>query len=293
MARMIDRGQTLLVGAIALAVLFVSLALVLNTAIYGSTIASQGSEDVTGGQTVAMQSAVERDVASLIERAVERHPNSNSDQETYVENAVDQLEDRYFEYYAENDRLVNVSLNTSVAHGFETGDHVRQSGSDFSNDAGDANYDIVMDDRVRDFRIEVTSPPPSGTPFRMIFDGGSTERRVEIVESGGDTDVVLLDSSGTELARCTGTTVDVTGATVDDEHCNALDFFERLDGDYDLEFENAGGIQGTMEFTARNGHGDVSGMASDRVYSAGVDVSERSTRVDYDNTIRVAPGEPR
>lgn len=285
---MIDRGQTLLVGAIALAVLFVSLALVLNTAIYGSTIASQGSEDVTGGQTIALQSAVERDVGFLIEQAIEERPGSydttGDDQQEFVEDNVSKLDERYTQYYAENDRIV--SIETTSPGDFERGGLIEHGTGTF------AETDVTGT-HVRNFRMNVTDV--SGT-FTIRFEEGGDFWDVNVSPAASGGVEVQLDPPGPTTRSCTTSEtepwINVTSATLDGDHCNALDFFEQMDGDYDVTFLDRSNIEGSYSLVA-NGSVTTDASETDVIYAVDVTLNERSTRVDYENTIRVAPGELR
>lgn len=103
-----DRGQMLLIGAIVLAVLFVSLSFVLNGSIQTTSVSAEASDDVSASETHALQDATRRDVAGVLRSAIQAR-SSVSGQRTHVQENVSQLGQRYRQYYAHQDRIVDVT----------------------------------------------------------------------------------------------------------------------------------------------------------------------------------------
>ena len=91
-------------------------------------------------------------------------------------------------------------------------------------------------------------------------------------------------------------TVDVSDATVDGDHCEALKTISP-GGAYDVRFENGNLAQGRYWLTVGDGDSNSNiGSGTNPewepvVYSVTVDFRYQSSTVDYVTPIRVAPGE--
>lgn len=284
MARMNRRGQTLLVGAISLAVLFVTLALVLNTAIYGSSLASQATGDVRGGTTIAIQHGVESDVEYFVADAVDSS-TGYSTQRTQVAAAVDDVSDDYQRFYARSDRIVEVRVSGPVEGTLVE----RQTDGQFTS-LGD-----VQDANIRAFTIDVQSLSGSSPLFTMEFENQTSVWTVTLSESpSGSTTVDLVEPDATTESCTVGDSsprVDVTGGTINGDYCPALDFFERIQGHYDVHFQNEGEIQGTYSLVTNDtsATGDITQQS---IYATEVGLSITGLDTNYTTTVQAAPGEP-
>ncbi|WP_225334684.1 DUF7261 family protein [Halomicrobium urmianum] len=277
MARVTDRGQALLVGAVVLAVAFLGLALVLNGAIYETTLSTEASEDVSGNGLVTIQDAVRGDVATVIERAVNRS-SAAGDQKAYVEAAFEEgrVGANYTRQYAERDVLVRVSYSDS------------RNGSvgedpDFTT--------LSFSDRMRVFRMTFNNLDGSD-PLTVSFE--DTDGSEWNVTADGDSGELTVDPPSEPEVTCANSEPDYvdftngsyrTGSGI--ERCPALNVLAHMDGVNSIEAHNGSHVSsGSYRYFVNDG-------TDDRIYQVSVDLVVYSESIDYEGTLRVAPGEPR
>ena len=316
-----DRGQIILIAAFLLAVSFVVLALVVNSAIFTENLATR--EDVAGSHD-ALDHRYE--VETNVERLVESVNNDSELDETDLQAGIERVAEEGAHQQASQGRLVSVSYRGSVAGMKVAQDTVRN----FTNSADNRGTWNVTDDtidteQIRNVRFNVTEPfqeAPEGTsPFQLVvYETGTGEEWVmEIDEtSDGEGIVVTVDHPDHPDAEvCTRedigeyAIVDVTAATVEGEPCHALGKLQDgtemwlgsgVDSPYRIEFRNSWNIQGTYSFVL--GTGGVydsqkvpSGQHTegpyydDAIYSVTLSYEYYTSAVGYETDIRVAPGE--
>lgn len=303
----------LLIGAVAMAVLFVSLSIVLNGGVYTRTMAADASADVAVGETNAIQDAVRRDVAGNMTTAHALYPDDYAEQEEMVSEGVEALGEGYARYYARRDAIVDVSFNDTTE-----GRYVHKGSGDFEYSGGPysgaENWQLARNSRVREFALTVYRgglDTSSGDPFTVVVDedgtlGSGDEWTIRMYQNGGasGTTHVEVDPPSGPATECTdpdgtSTRIDVTGASVAGEFCNPLDFFERLEPPYSVRFENADQVSGSYGLIAKSTSTGIPGTTNvrghnpeDRLYSTTADLTVRTTDVNYTAPVRVAPGEP-
>lgn len=270
----------LLIGAIVLAVLFVSLAVVLNGSIHTTTTAAEASNDMNERQTVALHNVVNRDVASLMKAARTEHPDDFGNQESYVRTNVTSLGASRSSYYAHDDRHVTFNSPTITE-----GRLVEHSSGQFEPTA--AAHTFSFSTSLRKFNIQPTNWGSINNPFIIRIVPGPNPIVIEIDDSG-DTIEVSGGSSGTCNTGVSNPSIEITNATLAGEPCPALEFFEDLDS-YTVQFENGNEIEGSYSFIGEG----TSITGEEVVYSVQVPIEERSPQINYERTIKVAPGEPR
>ncbi|WP_226023370.1 DUF7261 family protein [Halomicrobium salinisoli] len=289
MARVTDRGQALLVGAVVLAAAFLSLALVLNGALYERTLSSEASEEVTGTQVVAIQDAVRGDVATVMEQAANR--SDSYDEESDYVNATlagHRLGANYTRHYAERDVYVNVSDPHPVAGQNETGP---------ASSLGSASF---TDSRAREFRMTFSGFDEGPAGHLEIDVDGTYQIRID--GDGGGDDGIHVDGLPDGSATCTDTEpayVDLTNGSYrtspgsDIERCPALDVLSRMDGTHDVTVSGASHVTGGTYWYFVHDTDTVATHPEKRVYQTSVRLVIHSESIHYDGRIRVAPGEPR
>lgn len=287
MARMNDRGQLLLIGAITIAVLFVSLAVVLNGSHHTPMMSGDASEEVTDGDAATLTGAVRSDVATQIERAVAAHPSDASRQATYLDQNISVLADQYGRYYAEEDRVVDVD------HALIIGEHVEGSGDHDGQFANGRFRTLILtptSGRTDDFDLEVTDRGGSGDTWRIEVEATN---RINVHDPGGGVPETCGTVDANGPVNVLNATVRVSG---DVEYCQALDFLRDAEPPYEIRAVNPDGEAFDVELTTDGstvGTNIVGGTPQPRLYGTTVTIYERSPELTYERTIRVAPGEPR
>ncbi|WP_276277903.1 DUF7261 family protein [Haloarcula regularis] len=225
-----DRGQIILIAAFALAVTFIALALIVNSAIFTENLASRGE---TGGSDDALEvrAMVEASVGEAIAGA---NVHNTSGLDAGVEEGIEQTTDQLELQQVTNGALVEVSLVPgSTVDGLRIAQN-ESGGRAFEDNAmsGDDEWAVVTrvephSDRynaTRAFRMNVSRLPESDYAFVVTANGTQGEPTWEMrlySDSGGDVDanedvtVEVTTPSGSE--HCTHETdhpyvhVDVTG----------------------------------------------------------------------------------
>lgn len=312
-----DRGQLFIVGALALSVILVALAVLLNTAIYTGNVATRDS----GVETT---SVIEYENAA----------------KTFAGGSMEQVN------YRNNTTVAHLEANYSagVANWSSTaGNHVAVTGADahvqvnettngtrivqddqraFTDATGAGDWQLAQDVAVRNFTVTV-----DGSTLPQLVDTDQVSDlvgsyRIDVVEADGDTwkiyfyrdgagdvTVEVVDPSDSLAGECTAAaadpTIDLTNSSIGGTHCAPLDIWSGSDSPYDVGFGNGLVSSGLYSLVVDADHGtliatghyndDTTGTSpfvTPAIYSATVDVAYQSPSVSYRTTRRVAPGEP-
>lgn len=307
-----ERGQLLLVAALALGVLLVALALIVSTAIHTEAVSTQGSDALHDERAaVSYQESAHRGVAGIVGRVNENGSASHDELAENLSAGVVEWNDAAARGYARDGTAANASLV-----GVTDGTRVAQDDArDFGNRSGSSEWTVAESaSNVREFRMNVSADalaePANETctgsdgcltvevedetgadPWRMfVYSSDENTTSVRVTPPSGDDGV--CDASG-ELVE-----IDVTAGTVDGEDCEYLTFAENVSTPYDVAFANADAVVGTYELTvdrelSADPHFDVDGSPTvePAIYAANVSVTYRSPNLVYETEIRVAPGE--
>jgi hypothetical protein len=326
-----DRGQILLIAAFVLAVIFVALALIVNSAIFTENLASRGDTAGSDG-ALSMRADVATNVGDGI-RAANRNDNGSvNDLTAAVRASVRNISKQTGRQSARSGRIVDVA-NQSYSEGRRL---YQSDGSSFSNETGTNDYVVASgvsraDDGngTRAFIIEADSISAStnSSAFeiraqRSLATGTDDSWRARIWRNGTDavhvrtlrnngSDTVVADCEVTQDPSSTDFDIDVTGGTIEGEYCGALatgptgERFHFASGtgvggseNYDISFANADQISGSYSLVLYN-DADLSlpstssSLRSDiALYDVTVRYTYYTADLRYETDVRVAPGEP-
>lgn len=284
-----DRGQLILVAAFAIAVIFVSMALIVNSAIFTENLASRGETTGSDG-ALSMRAMVETNAGDNLE-AVNRNYSDDGTQVTAFEESVEQLSVQTSNQQSRSGRLVTVEY---LSHSDGTR-IVHNDSSDFREDGTATDYTLASNverapgaNGTRAFRINATTLGATGnsSAFEIkVNQTGATANdyswRARIyrnVTASGEyihVRTIRNDTVTDEVANCdvprggpsAPIRIDVTAGTVQGQPCEALR--TRTDGenfhfgagtdassnDYDINFRNADQISGNFSMTVRDDGG--------------------------------------
>lgn len=311
-----DRGQLLILGALVLAVMFVSFAALTNTAVYTENLATRESDPGTGA-AVEFRTAAVTGTGGLVED-VNRHNDTSYvalDENASV--AVDEWDNASAKTYGATGRVVETEYVRAA-----NGTRIAQTNStrQFTNATDAPDWTVASglgDDDLRAHRLNVSTsdlePERSGA-FRIDYTDSDDDTRSVYVYRNATPDptrvVVEVDAPGWNAA-CSApawngyAVVDVTGARVGDSHCGALAFFGNVSTPYDVSYHNGVAANGTYglvvnrtESTVESGtasfgtDGGDDPFATEALYSARIALTYESHRVYHRAQVRVAPGEP-
>lgn len=287
MARLSDRGQMLLIGAITIAVLFISLSIVLNDSQHTPTVAAEASEEVSAGEQASLHAAIRENTRTLMDRA-QAERAVTSDQAEYIARNVSVISDNMNRYYAEEDRILDIEAEESdvITASEETDVDV------YHVDPSDSARPLVED---RFSAFELTTPRSDfDHPIELRISTDDGDYLVDIDNEASE-DLVTVHFDGSEIGTCDsapeGADVDVAEATVDGNSCGPLDVVGRSNPDRIEVMENQNDPDDPdddAEYTKIEAND-----GSDRVYGVDVTVYERTPDLQYERVIRVAPEEVR
>lgn len=306
--RSTDRGQLLLLAALGMAILFVALALVLNTVIYTENLATRGSEIAGGGESLRYLDTARTGLGHSIEYVNDNNATSHDALVGNLSATVPVWANASRRQLFHRSRSVNVSLV-----GTTNGTHIDQDAErNFTNESGTANWTLASDvTGTREYAIEVNSTTelesfPASSAFNVTVDDGSTQWRLNVTENGSSIVVGVRDGNGNE-ATCSAPSapvwINVTAGTVDGEECDGLTFREGVSTPYEISYFNGHNVTGTYSVIVDNesvatspgphllDDGAGNPHATPAIYSGRISVVYHAPRLFYDAEARAAPGE--
>lgn len=253
-----DRAQILLVTALLLGVLFVALALILNSAIFTENLASRG--ETTGGDNVVeYHSDLRRGTGAVMtyENWNASGGDSHGDVADRVEVGVNDIGSILTRRHAKSGGLSDVSMT-----GREDGSRVYQTDDSRNFTDGNAQNDwtVVEDvERTRGFRLGVSSADSACTLFSSCFNitiSNSTHSwNMSVKDTLPGLKVEVNDVTGSTASCSTSSStarIDLTAGTLDGTDCEALSSTGFPNGPYDVEYNNADQIHGNYSLVVDN-----------------------------------------
>ncbi len=311
---MSDRGQLILVAGVVLAVTFVALALVVNSAIFVGNLATRGE---TTGASDAL--TYRHEVADGAEQlAIEVNEQNTSDLVDNVEANLGNVSAQGGLQNARRARVVTVELDSSSPVVEARIDN--NATSNFTNASGERDWTLATDaDRLQNATFNVTGAGTDNESYAFhayINDssgGGSWEMAV-FEESGSTYNVTVRDDTSGFLAACepqassgsfiinltAGKVEDDTGTVCTDTLDTANRTYTGFAG-YDVAYGEANNVTGNYTVTLeRDGETPVvdesdfngtSPTVAVRILVFDVEYEYESQSLHYSTTITIRPGE--
>ncbi|ELZ97294.1 hypothetical protein C439_18268 [Haloferax mediterranei ATCC 33500] len=296
-----DRAQLLLVGAFAIAVLVLSLALVLNGAAQTETLATESTDVHDGRDAVRFEHSVRRGVGGTVESVNRRNNTSYADLKDALKTAVNDWDAVAARGSA------GEGVSTSVNYrSMERGSRIEQTTTrDFSDATGTENWTLASSvTQTRDYRMNVSrtslSSDCSSGCFEIVADDGSDTWRASFTEDGSEIEMTVVAPSGTDTCRVAADSavVNLSAGTMDDGACSFPGFADGLSGPYSISYENGSLGEGTYEqevdtsVTNDTRYAAGGPTVSPSIYSTNVSVTYETPQLMYNTTaLRVVPGE--
>lgn len=319
-----DRGQVILIAAFALAVVFIALALVLNSAIFAQNLASRSGPEQS--DAITYQREMVRGVGDVMEYANYHNNSTYSDARDNFTAAVSALDNATGSQQALNSRVVGVEAvsvhsgtqivqnnSTAAPASLYTPEGVTTpvnwtlvSGAD---GARQIQFNVSKDNLVTScsnfnqstcFHMNVTETSGTQNWTMGLYQGSSGDFRVRVYNGSGTFDTAAPVSGDYH-------TVDVTAGEIDGEEWAPLDFAENVDPPYDIEFvwgDHANGSyrmivndSALANMTSPASSNFAEGPTNDQpyvangVYSSVIRVRYRTDSLRYRTDVRIAPGE--
>lgn len=256
-----DRAQLILVTALVIAVLFVALALIVNSAIYTENIATRdtGAETSTALQD---QSVAIADLQTNLDRTNERLAPPEDGEDDYdsshsnFRSGIEQWSKHRTEYQAKSGRIIDTDV-TSV-----NGTQIRQTeDGSFESADGRSDWTLVNDTEeagLFEMTVDADSVYSSSGENQtvmtdesfyvlidnrqiFIYEDSSGNFTVAAAEKGAEKDGDELANEECNFEGISEATIDIHGGTVNGEECEQLDFYtdEVVGTIHDIEYQNA------------------------------------------------------
>jgi hypothetical protein len=301
-----DRGQLLLVGALSLAVLFVALALLLNTAIYTGNLATREA-GVEGTEAIEYTSASREGAVAAIESVNRRNDSSHATLSSALRETMAAWDDT-----AAHHRAVNGDAANAAVVGTTNGTRIRQreANRNFSSVGGAPDWTVVDGATgIRSIRFEVYATRLKNGPtdsFRMNVSSAEGTRSLSLYNNSTDDPRALIDGpEGTSVCPAgsvTGGTfaVDVANGSIGGASCSALTRLDDTSGTVTVEYDDGdvGGGAYSMVVNGTSSSLSLPGLASpgtddpdwtDALYGASIRISYRTPQLEYTTTVAVVP----
>ncbi|QGN07481.1 hypothetical protein Hrd1104_09290 [Halorhabdus sp. CBA1104] len=306
------RGQIILLIGFTLAVTFVALALILNSAIYAENLATR-SDTAAGGGPIEVRNEAESGVASLLAYVT---AHNNTDQSAITDNlttAIDEYSTLAGRQGAVDGRLSNVAVESVTL-----GSRLVQpdSGRNLTNRNGTANWTLARGIKARSLVFEVSdnrttsdSCSPGGECFELTATSGGDVWRMAVYENATD---VVVEIEGAGGATTTYSPpedsppvrIDLGAGTVNGHDVPALQANVPAPP-YELGIVHGDLATGSFEVIVDDEtiaaspdpdrYFEPGSSGSPRVthaaYATAIRLTQRSERIVYNGTVRVAPGE--
>jgi len=234
-----DRAQLILVGALALAVTLVAIALVLNSAIYTHNLASRYQSPADSSATFARDARI--GAGGLLD-----HVNDDSSAYGVIEgqytDALREYEESSARIVAPNGRSVSFDHQARV-RGVRVIDDT--SGTFDPRTGSPTNW--TTDDQL-------SSPAEPGAFFITFEDDSGTARYVAVYNDSTGTPLVMVHNGSSPLGVCsTGSfpaELDLTGERFGGTTCPALGAIGDLSGPHAVRYNQSNDVTGTYGLTA-------------------------------------------
>ncbi|APE95625.1 DUF7261 family protein [Halodesulfurarchaeum formicicum] len=295
-----SRGQIILVAAFALAVVFVALALILNTAIFTENLATR--ETVDEHDAIDLR-ATATDTGDVLLRATNENESLNHDSSTLVGTYRDRIR-------AYSQAEINHSLTRGAVHhvrldGTHNGTMLRQTNdTTFESAGGDNTWPVSSGvTNVRRGQITVTNASTS-TPVVFNATNGSASWSVSVQGSADGYNVTVDPVAGTTADRSVDGPAVVlrpTNGTVNGTEMDNLRVQSQFDGPFDLWIRNGSTATGTYRLIHDVPYADLDDSAFDGVddptahpaiYNATLSVELSRTDLEYATNVTVEPNGP-
>jgi len=305
-----DRAQLLLVGALTLAVVFLSLSLLLNSVIYTENLATRQT-----GTDVDRATAFGYAAVAGLGDAIE-HVNGGDAPDVATRRA---------DYHTVTDAWIPKLANHSATNGLAS-DVERRTVSEGTRIAdgnysttltpqnGNTTWTVVTDAKVRNFHLRIDNTSLSGDVIVRIDDG--TTRTLRIEDTAPKPQLRVVGAADPTCTLSDGR-IDVSGGRVGGQDCPALRSVD-LSDEVDITIEDGAEVNGTYSLvadrnevglraavdtrnhpnqcappspTTYNDSDAADPYASPAIYAATADVTVRTQNLDHSRTVRAAPGE--
>lgn len=284
------RGQIVLVAAFGLAIVFVTLALLLNTAIFTDHLATR--ETVDAADADDFQDSVRETGAVLLVETNQAETTEPALASTYRE-WVDNYSGAEHAHGIASGTHRTVSLQS-----LHNGTLVTQENETSLEGPNDGGTWQLADDvsAARAGRMTITAVDPD-EPLLINATNGSATWELQVAESGDDFNVTVRQANGSAETRNfpSPIAVEPTNESIEGHEWPALHFPSQLDGSWELWIANGTNATGTYRFVLDQEDGTLGWTSGSDpghrpvLYNATLDLVLEREDLDYRANVTVAP----
>ncbi|AGN02659.1 hypothetical protein L593_13600 [Salinarchaeum sp. Harcht-Bsk1] len=249
-----DRGQLILVGAVAIALVLLGLVLVVNTALFTQVVGSEGTVETAKDGAISGQEVGEAIASSARSLNDDYGQTASSKNNTLDTNTIPNLEPILQNRSMESGGAF-VSVNYDSIN--ESGTFVSQNqSSGFTSVAGNPTWQPIplgQEGDIGGFLMTIDyAASGTGDPFTVYVDSvGGPNRSLTITPESGS-EVAISTSTGTTCSDVPVTSntvrIDVTHGVVFEDHSCQFDLFAGTNPGYVMTFTGGDEVAGTYQF---------------------------------------------
>lgn len=310
-----DRGQLIVIAALLIAVVFVSLALILNSAIFTENLSSRS----TGSTAESLQGTTSTygDIATIMDGVNSHHNSSYDDLTRNFTIMTTGYQESHQTAYANRGKSFQVTVVTQT-----NGTLLQQTDQsrNFTNASGDSSdwQTAGAVNGVSDYEMEVNQNDLYTDDGGLLSDLLSNSFSIHITDENGavwelhiyentDNNVTVKPIvDGNEKPPCEADTsqpkIDLVDGTVEGRPCPTLTFAEGLSGALDIEYRDPDKIGGsyalrtdTIIDPVSNTHyaepGTGSPSATPNIYATTIQVTHVDSAISFTSKRRIVSGE--
>lgn len=305
-----ERAQLLLITAIALGLLLVVLAVMLNTVMYTDALAAGGAIDGAERDLTAYLDGMDAGIGVLLGGVNADRPAAASydELEDATTVAIGDWSDQERAQWVTEGTLVDVTV-TDVA--FHTRIIDDNGSSDFTDAAGEVDWTLFDEGgdidtfelnvtRVGLTTVNETCGPDDGC-FTIVIEGDAgMSSTIRIAEQTGEiaVDISTPDGETTCTIDTEAVTIDLVNGTIDGQRCDGLAVADRHQSPMRLQYADASNVTGTYVVGFDGVVADEGRFTEEKsprfvpsVSWVEVAVTYQSTRLAYTGTHTITAGE--
>lgn len=288
-------GQVIIIVALLIAMVFVTLAVILNSAIYAENLSTRETADSIEVSGAIAETVHDIDVAMVTVNA--EHGDSIEKKNEKFEEIVTYRGDAATTRHATGGAVFSVDLLDTVDG---TKLVQNESSKTFENPTGNSDWNLTESaDTIRDFQLEVSVE--ENEEFRIIFGNETDEWKILVEQDENNEYHVTSKENGAAVETCsveasTEISINLTPGSINGDPCHSLSL-ENYDWNY-IGFQNGDQAEGTYsvlvpneEYVAENfNEVGQSPFAAPAVYAAELEITYQRSDIYLTRTLVVGHG---
>lgn len=277
-----ERGQIMIIGAVAMALLFVMLAVAVNAGVMATDVSGQDTDDA-----IQAFHQTEHALANSIAHANANHATDHAALTRNLTADLSATERALTDEYATTGASYTLSAPTTTNRTVVVQDNASRNFTDATGATAWTPIDGV--DATEGFTMVVDRDglpkPDAADRFRLTIANATATWELGLTHDRdtGDLKLDVTTPSGTNTCDEKNETAafDLVNGSLAGEHCRDLAFQEVLDGPYTVQYANADNVTGEYELNVTGGNAVPPASYTQGTGSPRANVSIASATVSY------------